>query len=145
MRSERMKCMTEQGMNDLLKLGFRHVGDFSLREQEVQFSLTECKHEKGVYAFLDNQKIVYVGVTKNTLYARMNGYKNPGPSQKTNKRIKPRIVQTGKVQIYFLPEDEIVEFTMEIRRNGAEKQIRADLGTFECFLISMFKPKWNIR
>jgi hypothetical protein len=86
---------------------------------------------------------MYVGVTKNALYARMNGYKNPGPSQETNKRVKPKIVQAGGVQIYFLSEDEIAKFKTVIQRDKIRKEIPTDLSTFERFLISLFRPPWN--
>ena len=86
---------------------------------------------------------MYVGITKNSLYARMNGYKNPGPSQETNKRIKPKIVEAHDVSIYFLPEINLSNFTTIIRCNQKEKQIPIDLKTFERIAISMFKPPWN--
>ena len=85
----------------------------------------------------------YVGVTQYSLYARMNGYRNPGPSQETNKRINPKIAQASKVQIYFLLESEIVKFATIVRGDRVEKQIPTDVNTFERFLISMFKPEWN--
>lgn len=135
--------MPEQNLAELLKLGFQHVGDFFLEGNKLRFFLNSYKNDIGSYAFVVNQTIKYVGVTKNTLYARMNGYKNPGPSQETNKRINPRITEAGKVQIYFIPESKIKEFVTIIRRNDAEKQIPTDMSTFERFLISMFKPEWN--
>jgi len=73
----------------------------------------------------------------------MNGYRNPGPSQETNKRINPKIAQASKVQIYFLLESEIVKFATIVRGDRVEKQIPTDVNTFERFLISMFKPEWN--
>lgn len=137
--------MPKNDLTELLKIGFRHTGDFFLEGSKLQFSLSDHKNSTGSYALVINQKVMYLGVTKNTLYARMNGYKNPGPSQQTNKRIKPRIAHARKVQIYFLPENEIAEFVTVIRRNEIEKEIPTDLNVFERFLISMFKPKWNRR
>jgi len=133
----------EQSLTELLKLGFRHVGDFFLKGGRIQFFLTNYKSDKGCYAFIVNQTVKYVGVTRNKLYARMNGYRNPGPSQETNKRINPKIAEAGKVQIYFLPEPEIAKFVTIIRRNEIEKQIPTDISTFERFLICMFRPEWN--
>jgi hypothetical protein len=130
----------KQNLKDLLKLGFQHAGDFFLEENKLRFFLNEYKNDIGSYAFVVDQTVKYVGVTKNTLYVRMNGYKNPGPSQETNKRINPKITEAGKVQIYFLPESEITEFVTIIRRDDIEKQIPADMHTFERFLISVFKP-----
>jgi len=135
--------MHRQNLPELLKLGFKHVGDFVRKGNGIQFSMTSNKSDRGSYAFVVDQGIKYVGVTKNTLYARMNGYKNPGPSQETNKRINPKIAKAGRVQIYFLPEAEIGKFTTIIRRGDIEKQIPTDMNTFERFLISMFRPEWN--
>lgn len=135
--------MSEHNLTELLKLGFQHVGDFFLEEGKLKFLLNDYGNATGSYAFVAGQTVKYVGVTKNTLYARMNGYKNPGPSQETNKRIKPKIVEARKVEVYFLPESEIDQFVTIIRRNEIEKQIPTDLSTFERFLISMFKPEWN--
>jgi hypothetical protein len=135
--------MTEENLRELLKLGFRQIGTFFLKRQELQFILTSCKNDTGSYAFVVDGEVKYVGVTSNTLYARMNGYKNPGPSQETNKRINPRIAQAGGVQIYFLTENEIAKFKTVIRRDEIEKEIPTDMNTFERFLISMLKPQWN--
>jgi hypothetical protein len=135
--------MAGQNLEELLKLGFKYAGDFFLDGDKLRFFLNNYKNETGSYAFIVNQTVKYVGVTKNTLYARMNGYKNPGPSQETNKRIKPKIIEAGKVQIYFLPESEIAQFVTIIRRGDVKKQIPTDMNAFERFLISMFKPEWN--
>jgi transcriptional regulator with XRE-family HTH domain len=135
--------ISQQNLKELSKLGFRRVGDFFFDGKKVRFFLTKCKNKGGSYAFVVDQIVKYVGVTKNTLYARMNGYKNPGPSQETNKRINTIMRKINKVEIYFLPESEIAEFTTIIRRKEIEKQIPADMHIFERFLISNFEPEWN--
>jgi len=135
--------MPEQNLAELLKLGFQHVGDFLFDDNKLQMHLNSYGDDTGSYAFVVDQTVTYVGVTKNTLCARMNGYKNPGPSQETNKRIKPKIVETRTVPIYFLPETEISKFVTIVRLNEFEKRIPTDMNTFERFLISMFKPQWN--
>lgn len=135
--------MTDQNLTELLKLGFKYVGDFFLEGSKLRFFLKNHKNDAGSYSFVVNETVKYVGLTKNTLYARMNGYRNPGPSQETNKRIKPKIIEASKVQIYFLPDSEIAKFVTIIRHNDIENQIPTDTGTFEQFLISMFKPEWN--
>jgi hypothetical protein len=133
----------DKDQTQLAKLGFRCVGEFSKKNGRIQFSLSASKNETGSYVFVVDQQVKYVGVTKNTLYARMNGYRNPGPTQETNKRINPKIGRAGRVQIYFLSESEIKRFATIIRRDQIEEQISTDLSTFERFLISMFKPEWN--
>ena len=140
------QIMVENAMSDLmelLELGFRHVGDFFLKGNKLQFLLNNHKNDTGSYAFVVDQTIKYVGVTKSALYTRMNGYRNPGPKQETNKRINPKIAEAGRVQVYFLPESKIAEFVTIIRRNQIGKQIPTDMQISERFLISMFKPEWN--
>jgi hypothetical protein len=141
---KRSENMPEDNLREILELGFRNVGSFSFKEQELQFSLTANRDSTGSYAFVVGQKVMYIGVTKNTLYARMNGYKNPGPSQETNKRIKPKIVQADEVQIYFLSEENVGKFKTTIQRDDIKKEIPTDLSMFERFLISLFKPSWNL-
>lgn len=136
--------MPQQKLAELLKLGFQHVGDFFFNGKKVRFFLTNYKNSRGSYAFVVNQTVKYIGITKNNLYARMSGYRNPGPSQQTNKRINAIIRKTAKVEIHFLPESEISEFITVIRRNDLEKQIPTDMHIFERFLISQFEPEWNL-
>ena len=135
--------MPEQSLSELQKLGFKHVGDFTKMGEGIGFSLSSDKGNTGSYAFVVDKRIMYIGVTKYTLYARMNGYKNPGPTQETNKRINPKISKAGRVQIYFLASSEITHFTTIIRRGDVEKQVPTDVNTFERFLISKFRPEWN--
>jgi hypothetical protein len=135
--------MSEQNSAELLKLGFQHVGDFFLEVSKLRFFLKSYKNDTGIYVFVVDQAVKYVGITKNTLYARMNGYKNPGPLQETNKRINPKICEAGKVQVYFLPESEVTKFVTIIQRDEIEKRIPTDMSTFERFLIAMFEPEWN--
>ena len=130
-------------MQDLLDWGFVHVGDFAFSENKLQFHLESSKEDTGSYVFVANGRIVYVGITKNALYARMNGYKNPGPSQETNKRINPKITAAKNVSIYFLSSADIAKFTTLIRGNQKERQMPTELIIFERFLISQFKPIWN--
>jgi len=137
------EAMSEQKLAELIKLGFQHVGDFFLEGSKLKFFLNNYRNATGSYAFVVGQTVKYVGITKNTLYARMNGYKNPGPSQETNKRINPKIAKAGRVHIYFLSESDIAKFVTTIRWNEVEKQIATNMSMFERFLISMFEPEWN--
>ena len=94
--------MSEENALELSKLGFKRVGNFSFENNKLSFYLGQNKNDKGSYVFVVDGIVKYVGVTKNSLSARMNGYKNPGPSQETNKRVKPELVNAGSVLIYFL-------------------------------------------
>jgi len=135
--------MSKENAVELSKLGFQRAGSFLLENNNLSFFLDRFKNDKGSYAFVVNGIVKYIGVTKNTLFARMNGYRNPGPSQETNKRVKPELVKADSVLIYFLPESEINKLATVIRGNDWERQLPTDMETFERFLISMFKPAWN--
>jgi len=135
--------MPERNLVELQTLGFQIAGKFILEDKKLLFRLNKNGNDRGSYVFVVNEKVKYVGVTKNSLYARMNGYKNPGSTQETNKRIKPELVKAGVVLIYFLPESDITKFATTIRGKGFEKQIPTDMSTFERFLISIFQPEWN--
>ena len=132
-----------KNLSKLLEIGFEPVGYFSTNDGKLNFYLSNHKNQTGCYSFVIDKKACYVGVTKNTLYARMNGYKNPGPSQQTNKRINPQIKEASQVEIYFLPESEITRFEITIERNDFKKEMLMDMTIFERFLISLFRPDWN--
>jgi hypothetical protein len=135
--------MSLRNLDSLSTLGFQHVGDFHLEEGKVRFTLNSHKDSRGAYAFVVSENVRYIGVTESTMYQRMNGYRNPGPTQETNKRINPMIIQAQHVQIHFLPDSEISEFVTIIRRSDSQHQIPTDMRTLERFLISLFRPEWN--
>lgn len=130
-------------LSELLKLGFEHVGNFLTHDGKLKLTLSKYKSVTGSYAFVIGDTVCYIGVAKNSLSARMNGYKNPGPTQQTNKRINPKIKRAHEVRIYFLPESVIRQLTTTIRHGEFETEIPCDLSIFERFLISFLRPMWN--
>ncbi len=74
-----------------------------------------------------------------TLYQRLNGYKNPGGSQKTNiwvnKNIMDSLSNNEVIEIYlFSPKDSLFY-------KGFLVNLHAGL---EDTLITEFQPKWNL-
>jgi hypothetical protein len=132
-----------ENVSELPKIGFEHVGDFFIRDGELNLALSKYKNQTGSYAFVVKDNVRYVGKTEKALQTRMNQYKNPGPSQQTNKRIKPKIIEAGNVQIYFVPETKVNEITATIQRNDFQRKVPMTLSLLERFLISIFKPEWN--
>jgi hypothetical protein len=69
----------------------------------------------------------------------MMGYKNPGPTQRTNFRNNENLIEElfkgKKVDIYVLAGDE------EFHYKGFKINLAAGL---EDSVISHFKPKWNL-
>ncbi|MDX1279222.1 hypothetical protein [Oceanihabitans sediminis] len=75
------------------------------------------------YAFVEGDNVFYIGVTTNTLFKRMNGYKYGKASKKdtygkveasTNKKVYKRILELRnegtEVEIYILPELDLGEY-----------------------------------
>jgi len=101
------------------------VGRCSLTGDLLDFELSEAHEKKGVYLFVIDDQVKYVGETKKGLKKRLYGYKNPGPSQLTNIRVNAELKKSlsgGKTaEIWFL----------EIKH-------------WETELIERFRPEWNM-
>lgn len=128
---------------ELARLGFEEVGAFERRGDDLSLRLPKFRDEIGCYAFVVGDNARYVGVTNRSLSSRMNGYKNPGPTQQTNLRINPKIRSARTVRIFFLPESVIADFGLTLRRGNVERSIATDLSLFERVLISLLRPDWN--
>jgi excinuclease UvrABC nuclease subunit len=47
-----------------------------------------------LYAFVESGEVMYVGKTKRHLKQRLYGYLKPGKSQRTNVRVRARVLET---------------------------------------------------
>jgi hypothetical protein len=136
--------MKEQGKFKELKiLGFNESGEWMLNFKKLILKLNknvETRDGNVLYAFIggDSNEILYIGQTSMGLAKRMTGYKTPGRTQVTNKRVNGFIkeyLKSNKIKIYsFIDEDD--------QRNykGFDVNIVAGL---EGSVISKTKPKWN--
>ena len=106
----------------LEEYGFIEVGDWHKTNSiktKINYHLDEnAKNQEDLnYAFVEGDKVFYIGVTTNTLLQRMNGYKNAKASEKdkygkveasTNKKVYQHILKRlnnkKKILIYALPE-----------------------------------------
>jgi hypothetical protein len=125
----------------LLNLGFEEVGEWFLEGNSVRFRLTKNEGERNIlYAFVAQENVKYIGKSTMTLYRRMNGYRNPGPTQTTNIKNNARIsehLQEGKsVQIFTLLQKEVILY------KGFSVNIAAGL---EDNLLVYIRPPWNYR
>ena len=69
----------------LVDIGFEKVGYWNIVNKAIDYQLSKFASSKGIlYAFVANNRVLYIGKTVRTLNQRMYGYKNPGPTQKTN-------------------------------------------------------------
>lgn len=123
----------------LLSLGFEEAGEWILDENSLSFRLSRHKNERNIlYAFVAQGNVKYIGKTTQTLYKRMNGFKNPGPTQSTNIRNHHRIVDLLErgIRVGILVFVQKQPFTYE----GIRVNLAAGL---EDGLIEHVGPEWN--
>ena len=125
----------------LAELGFIKVGSWFLRDEKIGFEL--LSHKKGtdfLYTFVSGEEVLYIGKSTMSVYRRMMGYKNPGPTQRTNVRNHAQISEIlsrgGDVAIYVLTDDQDFSY------RGYKVNLAAGL---EDTLIAEFSPRWNVR
>jgi hypothetical protein len=91
-----------------------------------------------LYAFVCEEKVLYIGKTTKTLSKRLAGYCDPGKSQATNKKchqgIRKLLSQGKEVRIFVLPQ------TIPLKWGDYQINLSAGL---EDALVSAFKPEWN--
>jgi hypothetical protein len=126
-------------MKRLLGIGFTKVGFWKLESRSVQFHLSSnLKSSNILYCFIANDTVMYIGKTTMSLERRMYGYKNPGPSQKTNirvgQKIKEYVSDNHSIDIYVLVDHGLLKY-------GDFKLSLA--GGLEDTLISELNPQWN--
>ncbi len=120
-------------------MGFRHVGEWTFEADKIQFTLHDAATAQNVlYAFISQGTIMYIGKTVQTLKQRMNGYKNPAPSQSTNTKTNELILQflsgNRPIEIYALPDNGLLSY------GGFHVNLAAGL---EDNLVKSLKPTWN--
>lgn len=127
-------------MKRLSDIGFTKVGEWKNENSVFKYDIENHLQEKNLlYAFIINKEVLYIGKTTDTLKNRMNGYKNASGSQKTNVRIKAKIIEKlfqFKVEIYILIDKENLTF--------GKYKISLASG-LEDNLIASITPKWNFR
>ena len=123
------------------RLGFRHVGKWHMGENGLDFEIEDAVKNKrqSLYAFVVDNEILYLGKSTGHFSGRMRGYRRPGVSQPTNKRINPQLrdlIQSKKeVLIYHF---ECVE---ELKFRDVLLNVAAAL---EDTLIAQISPQWNM-
>lgn len=123
----------------LLRCGFRLLGEWvALEEGEFELN-AKAPVESGVYAFVVDDAVVYVGLAQRGVRTRMGHYRRGHIRQKTSARIKGLISATlalGKqVKVLIAVPDGVGDW------NGLPINIAAGL---EAGLIRMIQPEWNL-
>src|SRR2546421_4789833 len=122
----------------LMHAGFRVVGQWT-RESEGAINLdATVPLEPGIYAFVVNNVVAYVGLTNNSLRTRFDQYRLGHKAQRTNARVKKLIdkaLSEGQQVMILVATPEPLQW------NGLPVNAAAGL---EAGLIQMIRPAWNI-
>ena len=121
----------------LLRAGFRFLGEWKGENEDFQID-AKAPADAGVYAFVVDDVVMYVGLTQRGLRARLDGYRRGHERQKTNARVKALILEalaSGKRVKVLVAVPEPGEW------NGLPVNTSAGL---EAGLISLIQPTWNI-
>lgn len=127
-------------MQRLIDIGFEEVGYWYLKDNKISYDIVSSGKTNILYAYIIDSEVMYVGKSSRTLKARLENYKNPESSQKTNMRvnslIKESLISGKQVTIYEYSKDSdlwIGVFKVDISA-GLEGPI-----------IQIINPKWNIQ
>jgi len=120
----------------LIDGGFSLLGSWVTTETGIGLSVPAPK-DPGVYAFVIEGVVKYVGLSKSGLHRRMYNYQKPGPTQTTSQRLNEVIAEHTAagtaVEIY-------VAVPPALEWNGLPIHSAAGL---EAGLIEMIQPPWN--
>lgn len=122
----------------LEKAGFVHAGAWSLVDGKITL-VADVPAVPGVYAFVLEDVVVYVGVTQNGLKTRMDQYRRGHARQRTSARVN------GLIREALLAGTSVSVFVTtppELQWNGLPIDGSAGL---EVGLIKMIQPIWNMR
>ncbi|MBY5318235.1 GIY-YIG nuclease family protein [Rhizobium leguminosarum] len=121
----------------LLRAGFHFLGEWQPEDEGFVLDAT-APVDKGVYSFVVDDVVMYVGLTQRGLRGRLNAYRRGYERQRTNARVKALILEalaTGKrVKV-------LVATPADGSWNGLPVHTSAGL---EAGMIGMIKPAWNI-
>jgi hypothetical protein len=123
----------------LTDAGFQFIGEWTQDPASLIRLDAKAPTAPGVYAFIVDDIVVYVGLTLNGLKTRFDQYRRGHKGQKTSSRIKARISETlraGKKVKVLVATPDASEW-QELPVNTA--------AGLEAGLIEMIRPSWNIR
>ena len=120
-------------------MAFRKCGEWRLEDGKLKCILTNNAAAPNVlYAFISENKVLYVGKTVHSLKKRMYGYHTPGATQSTNKKgnkfIQEVLAGGSVVEVHAHPDNGLLCY------GGFHVNLAAGL---EDSLIAKLKPKWN--
>ena len=126
-------------MKKIVELGFEKVGKWSFKNELFKFELNDNYTNRNIlYSFVIENEIKYIGKSIKTISQRLNGYKNPNITQRTNFRLNNLIIEKLKEG----KEVEIFLFVDNAKLNYKGKNINLSAG-LEDNLIAEYLPEWN--
>lgn len=120
--------------------GFELIGEWTLDPESLLRLDAKAPDSPGVYAFIVDDIVVYVGLTLNGLKTRFDQYRRGHKGQRTSSRINGQISQTlhsGMNVKVLVATPEPMEWNDSLPVNTA--------AGLEAGLIEMIRPRWNIR
>jgi hypothetical protein len=122
----------------LLTAGFQFIGEWTEDPLSALKLDAVAPLEAGVYAFVVDDLVAYIGITNNTLRTRFDQYRRGHEGQRTNARVKKLILealaQGKRVKV-------LVAIPQPLEWHGLPVNTAAGL---EAGLIQMLRPIWNI-
>ena len=126
-------------MKELIDLGFEKIGKWNLENGLFTYDLNDNYSNLNIlYSFVIENDIKYIGKSIKTVSQRLNGYRKPNVSQRTNFRLNKLIIENLEIG----KEVEIYLFVDNIGLNYRGHKINLSAG-LEDNLIAHFLPKWN--
>jgi hypothetical protein len=123
----------------LLQAGFTEIGCWELNESSNLAHSISLPKKAGVYAFVIDGVVQYVGLASKSLHQRLNFYRKPGASQRTNVRLNEIIKgHVGKGSVVRI----MVAHPPDYEWNGL--LIKGSEG-LEAGIIASFALPWNMR
>jgi hypothetical protein len=122
----------------LLHAGFHRLGEWRLADGKIELD-RRAPAGPGVYAFILEDAVVYVGVTQNGLQTRMDQYRHEHSGQRTSARVNGLIrqaLEAGQRVTAMIAVPPALEW------NGLPINGSAGL---EVGLIEMIQPFWNMK
>lgn len=139
--SKENRHIETESLKKLVSLGFEKAGRWFWEGDDLNFELTQHAKETDIlYAFVVDREVKYIGKSIQTLYKRIYFYKNCGPSQRTNIRVRDKIrkcLQQGSQVLIYAFVQKFPLMYQDIPINIA--------AGIEDNLISHIKPEWNLR
>lgn len=130
------KVPEDVAVDVLIDGGFALLGTWIASETGIGLS-APAPRDPGVYAFVINGLVKYVGLTKSGFHRRMYHYQKPGATQSTSIRINHIIAEhvgAGTVVEVYIAVPPALEW------NGLPVHSAAGL---EAGLIELIQPPWN--